>query len=98
MVDDAPQNSEGLAPGATAAMRVFIFKSEARPDLGAFCGDLAGLQLPSQFKPWRVVGVVAPGKEPPYKLSRQVIDAAIRERGFQLFRLGKKDSVSKTVI
>ena len=91
MVNDAPQNSEDLAPDAAGAMRIFIFKSEARPDLGAFCGDLAGLQLPSQFKPWRVVGAVAPGKEPPYKLSREVIDAAIREHGFQLFRLGKKN-------
>jgi hypothetical protein len=91
MVSDAPHNSEDLVPDAGGATRIFIFKSEARPDLGAFCGDLAGLQLPSQFKPWRVVGVVAPGKEPPYKLSREVIAAAIREHGFQLFRLGKKD-------
>lgn len=55
-------------------MRIFIFKSEANPDLGAFCGDLAGLQLPSQFKPWRAVGAVAPDGIPPYKLSRDVIE------------------------
>ena len=36
-------------------MRIFIFKSEARPDLRAFGGDLAGSQLPRQFKPWRAV-------------------------------------------
>jgi hypothetical protein len=72
-------------------MRIFIFKSEARSDLRAFGGDLAGLQLPTQFKPWRVVGAIAPDKDPPYKLSREVIEAGIRERGFQLFRLGKKD-------
>ena len=72
-------------------MRIFIFKSEANPDLGAFCGDLAGLQLPSQFKPWRAIGAVAPDKDPPYKLSREVIEAAITESGFQLFRLSKKD-------
>jgi len=72
-------------------MRIFIFKSEANPDLGAFSGDLAGLQLPSQFKPWRVVGAVAPDKDPPYQLSREVIEAAIGERGFQLFRMSKKD-------
>jgi hypothetical protein len=91
MVSDASQNSGDLAPDAAGAMRLFIFKSEARPDLGGFCGDLAGLRLPSQFKPWRAVGAVAPGKEPPYRLSREVIEAAIREHGFQLFRLGKKD-------
>ena len=72
-------------------MRIFIFRSEANPDLGAFGADLAGLQLPSQFKPWRAVGAVAPDKDPPYQLSRDVIEAAIRERGFQLFRLRKND-------
>jgi hypothetical protein len=72
-------------------MRIFIFKSEANPDLGAFCGDLAGLQLPGQFKPWRAVGAVAPEADPPYKLSRDVIEAAINASGFQLFRMSKKD-------
>jgi hypothetical protein len=72
-------------------MRIFIFKSETNPDLGAFCGDLAGLQLPSKFKPWRAVGSVAPEGSPPYKLSRDVIESAINARGFQLFRLSKKD-------
>jgi len=72
-------------------MRIFIFKSDASPDLGAFCGDLAGLQLPGRFKPWRAVGAIAPDKDPPYKLSREVIEAAISERGFQLFRLTKKE-------
>jgi len=91
VVDDTVHGSEHLAPDAGGAMRIFIFKSEASPALGAFCGDLAGLQLPSQFKPWRVVGAVAPGKDPPYKLSREVIEAAIRARGFQLFRQSKKD-------
>ena len=72
-------------------MRIFIFKSDTNPDLGAFCGDLAGLQLPNKFKPWRAVGSVAPEGSPPYKLSRDVIEAAINARGFQLFRLSKND-------
>ena len=72
-------------------MRIFIFKSETNPDLGAFCGDLAGLQLPNKFKPWRAVGAVAPDGNPPYKLSRDVIEEAINTRGFQLFRMSKKD-------
>jgi len=91
MADDALNNDEGLAPIRGDAMRIFIFKSEANPSLGAFCGDLAGLKLPSQFKPWRAVGAVAPGRDPPYKLSRDAIEAAINDRGFQLFRLSKKD-------
>jgi hypothetical protein len=72
-------------------MRLFIFKSEADPSLGAFCGELAGLQLPNKFAPWRAVGAVAPGGDPPHKLSRDVIETAINERGFQLFRLSKKE-------
>ena len=91
MVGDATHNSEALAPNGGGAMRIFIFKSEANRALGAFSGDLAGLQLPSQFKPWRVVGAIAPDRDPPYKLSRDVIEAAINARGFQLFRLSKKD-------
>ena len=91
MAGDAPHNDEDLAAKAGGAMRIFIFKSEASPDLRAFSGDLAGLQLPSQFKPWRVVGAIAPHRDPPYKLSRDVIEAAIAARGFQLFRLSKKD-------
>jgi len=91
MADDAPRNDEDPAAKERGAMRIFIFKSEASPNLGAFSGDPAGLQLPSQFKPWRVVGAIAPNRNPPYKLSRDVIEAAINDRGFQLFRLSKKD-------
>ncbi len=53
MVDNALHNNEMLAANRGVAMRIFIFKSEANPDLCAFTGDLAGLRLPSQFKPWR---------------------------------------------
>jgi len=71
------------------AKPICIFKSEAKPDLRAFGGDLAGSQLPSQFKPWRAVGAVAPGQQPPYNLPRGVIEKAIKDHGFQLFRLSK---------
>lgn len=90
MVGDASPGGEDQAAAAGPATRIFIFKSESRPGLGAFTGDLAGLTLPSQFKPWRVVAAVAPDQDPPYKLSREVIEVAIKKRGFQLFRLGKK--------
>jgi hypothetical protein len=89
MTDNLSQNEE--RPAANQAMRIFIFKSETKPELGAFCGDLAGLRLPIQFKPWRAIGAVAPDRDPPYKLSRDVIEEAISARGFQLFRLSKKD-------
>jgi hypothetical protein len=91
MVNNATHSGSGIAADAGAAKRIFIFKSEANPDLRAFGGDPVGLELPSQFKPWRVVGAVAPDRDPPYKLSRAVIEAAINARGFQLFRLKGKD-------
>jgi hypothetical protein len=72
------------------AMRIFVFKSEANPDLRAFGGDLAGIKLPGQFKPWRAVGAIAANQDPPYKIARDDIEKAINECGFQLFRLKKR--------
>ena len=72
------------------AMRIFIFKSEKNPNLRAFGGDLAGIKLPGQFKPWRAVGAIAPNQELPYKIARADIEKAINECGFQLFRFKKR--------
>jgi hypothetical protein len=92
--------SEGNMSNEDAAktsgnMRIFIFKSESSPELRAFGGDLVGSMLPAQFKPWHAVGSVAPDHEPPYHLSRELIETAINDRGFQLWRMSKKmaDSV-----
>jgi hypothetical protein len=71
-------------------MRIFIFKSETRPDLRAFSDDMAGSRLPEQFRPWRAIGAVAPGRDPPYKLPRAAIETAVAENGFQLWRFSKK--------
>jgi hypothetical protein len=70
--------------------RIFIFKSEGNVGLQAFSGDPVGMQLPSQFKPWHAIGVIAPDGDPPYNLSRAVIEKAIHGQGFQLFRRNKK--------
>lgn len=91
MPDDTYSIDYDVAAKRDAAMRIFIFKSDASADLRAFGGDLAGTQLPNQFKPWRVVGAIAPDQNPPYNLSRGVIERAIKHHGFQLWRLGKKD-------
>lgn len=85
-----PDNDNVVAPNNGGAMRIFIFKSEARPDLHAFGGDLAGARLPHQFSPWHVVGAVAPDREPPHNLPRDAIETAIKDQGFQLWRLSKK--------
>ena len=82
-------NNVTLERGTT--MRIFIFKSESRPDLRAFSGDLAGSQLPKQFSPWHAIGAIAPDRDPPHELSRHVIEAAIKTQGFQLWRMSKKD-------
>ncbi len=73
-------------------MRIFIFKSDASPELRAFGGDLAGDKLPSQFRPWHAVGSIAPDREPPYNLSRELIETAINDRGYQLWRMSKKST------
>ena len=46
--------------------------------------------------PWglfhtRVVVALPPGQNAPHNLSRDVIEAAIKEQGFQLWRVNKRD-------
>jgi hypothetical protein len=72
-------------------MRIYIFKSEAKSDLRAFAGDLPGSKLPQQFRPWRAIGAIAPGKAPPHRLSRETIEKAINDHGFQLWRVKAKE-------
>jgi hypothetical protein len=72
---------------ASGGMRIFVFKSETNQELHAFAGDLAGFKLPPQFKPWRATGAIAPDRKFPYNLSREAIEAAIREHGYQLWRV-----------
>jgi hypothetical protein len=74
---------------ATGGMRIFVFKSETNQQLHAFAGDLSGFRLPPQFKPWRATGAIAPDRKFPYNLSRDAIEAAIREHGYQLWRVKK---------
>ena len=67
-------------------MRIYVFKSGVQAGLRAFSGDLAGSQLPEQFRPWHAVGVVAADKDPPHRLPRAEIEKAINDQGFQLWR------------
>jgi hypothetical protein len=89
MSNDTIDNDESSDRKRGGAMRIFIFKSEVNPNLRAFGGDLAGIKLPGQFKPWHAVGTVAPNQDLPYKIARDEIERAISESGFQLFRLKK---------
>lgn len=89
MSHDTFDNDQSIDRSDGGTMRIFVFKSEANPNLRAFGGDLAGIKLPSQFKPWRAVGTIAPNQKLPYKIVREDIEKAINERGFQLFRFKK---------
>jgi hypothetical protein len=87
---------ETATPHQGKIMQIFVFKSEARSHLRAFAGDSAGDRLPKQFGPWSATGAIAPDGNPPHNLSREVIEAAIKERGFQLWRRSKRDRSNPT--
>ncbi len=82
---------EDNAVKTNGPMRIFIFKSDTSPDLRAFGGDLAGSRLPVQFRPWHAVGSIAPEGDFPYTLSRESVEAAINDSGYQLWRMRKKN-------
>jgi hypothetical protein len=71
-------------------MRIYIFMSETTKGLRAFAGDPAGSKLPENHGPWSVTGVVTEERAPPHNLSREAIEKAIANGGFQLWRLSKK--------
>ena len=90
MSNDTIDNDDSIARKGRGAMRIFIFKSEVNPNLRAFGGDLVGIKLPGQFKPWHAVGAIAPNQDLPYKIARDDIEKAISECGFSTFSTEKK--------
>jgi hypothetical protein len=68
-------------------MRLYIFKSDVKSELRAFSDDAKGAKLPDRFRPWRAVGVVPSGRNPPHRLPREAIEKSIDASGFQLWRL-----------
>ncbi len=81
--------SEADDAAAEGGMRIFVFKSETKQGLHAFAADLVGSKLPDRFKPWRATGAIAPDRKFPYNLSREAIETAIRDQGYQLWRVKK---------
>jgi len=71
-------------------MRIYIFKSDTKPDLRAFAADEIGSMLPENHGPWTATGIIGPTSLPPHNISRQTIEAAIGTTGFQLWRFVKK--------
>jgi hypothetical protein len=68
-------------------MRIFVFKSDMNTNLRAFAADRDVSKLPTQFRPWHAIGSIAPDKDPPYQFSREQIEEAINDQGFQLWRM-----------
>ncbi len=72
-------------------MRIFVFKSETRPNLCAFAGDMVGTRLPVKFGPWRLMNTVPRGGGLPYDVPRSGVERAIMIEGFQLFRMKARE-------
>jgi hypothetical protein len=90
MIKRPADNGNDATSQRSMPMRIFIFKSESRPNLRAFGGDLLGSRLPKQFSPWHAIGAIAPDRDPPHNVSRGLIEDAIKTQGFQLWRMKKK--------
>jgi len=71
-------------------MRIYIFKSDANNELRAFSDDPSGVKLPDRFRPWHAFGAIGPDNDPPHHLSRHDIEKAIKDNGFQLWRMKPK--------
>src|SRR5262249_4273967 len=68
-------------------MLIYMFTSEASPNLHAFAGDASGSKLPESHAPWTAVGLIKSDQHPPHRFSRAKIDEAIKVSGFHLSRL-----------
>jgi hypothetical protein len=90
MIKTPADNDNDATSQRSTPMRIFIFKSESRPNLRAFGGDLLGSRLPKQFSPWRAIRAIAPDRDQPHNVSRGLIEDAIKTHGFQLWRMKKK--------
>jgi hypothetical protein len=63
-------------PKEMSAMRIYVFKSEAKRRLRAFASDPEVNKLPRQHGPWTVTGTISPDNDPPYNFSRDAIEKA----------------------
>lgn len=72
-------------------MRLFMFKADDH-GLRAFAGDEDGTRLPEQFAPWVADGVVEERGKLPHNIFRPTIESAVKDQGFQLWRMKKKEA------
>ena len=69
---------------------LFMYQSIKMKGMFCFSRDPKGSGLPAGFSPWQAFGVIRSDQAPPHGLSRQAIEAGIREHGFQLWRTKRK--------
>ena len=79
------QSKTSVAKGIV--MLIYMFTSEASPNLHAFAGDPSGSKLPETHAPWTAAGSIKSDQHPPHRLSRAKIEQAIKLSGFQLWRM-----------
>lgn len=65
---------------------LFMYMSKKTKGMFCFSGDSRGEGLPPSFAPWVSYGVLRRDQTPPHGLSRQAIEAGVRENGYQLWR------------
>jgi hypothetical protein len=76
-----PANANDVMVELRSAMRIFIFKSEARPDLHAFGPSWTAVGCQSSSDPG-AIGAIAPDRDPPHELSREAIEQACERKVF----------------
>ncbi len=70
----------------SSGSNLFMYSSKKKKGLFCFSGDSSGAGLPVSLAPWLAIGVLRLDQAPPHGLSRQTIEAGIRENGYQLWR------------
>lgn len=70
---------------------IHTFTSTGHSGLQAFTDDPEGRCLPDRHGPWKRIGRVQIGRELPHRMDRELVEAAIRAHGFQMWRLRKSE-------
>lgn len=65
---------------------IHSFTSANGSGLCAFAGDAEGTRLPARHGPWRHVGSVRRHQSLPHGIDRSLVESAIEEHGFQMYR------------
>jgi hypothetical protein len=71
-------------------MFIYSFASGKKPGLFAFAADQAGGRLPDKFGPWKLMQRINPDVALPHDLDRGMVEEALAETGFQMWRRRKE--------